>query len=124
MELKWKLHAYTFKPGAYITTETRAIMGVKRGTFVAGVFARLGEAFNGTTPTISVGDVAGAVDGFMLTTNITYATPGLYAGYGSYFSAANGHLYTADDTIDLVYTYNTGTTTGLVTIYIVYCEME
>lgn len=123
MELEWKLHKYTFKPGAYNTSEVRDIMGVKRGTWVKAVAVRIGEAFNGTTPTISIGD-GDDDEGFAAITDITIATPELYPGYGVFFSASNGKLYTGDDTIELDYIYNTGTTTGLATVYILYAETE
>ncbi|GAH03947.1 unnamed protein product, partial [marine sediment metagenome] len=44
--------------------------------------------------------------------------------YGVFFSAANGKIYDDDDTVDLRYVYNTGTTEGLATVYILYTEME
>lgn len=91
MKLKWKLHTYTFKPGAYITTETRAIMSVKRGTFVRAVAVRIGETFNGTTPTISVGD-GDDLEGYAAETDVGVAA-GLKAGNGVFFSAANGKLH-------------------------------
>ena len=122
MKLKWKLHQYTFKPGAYVTTETRAIMGVKRGTHVRAVIVRIGETFNGTTPTISVGDGDG-LEGYATQDDLGTAA-GLKAGNGLFFSAANGKIYTGDDTVDLRYIYNTGTTEGLATVYILYTELE
>ena len=123
MELKWKLHQYTFKPVAYGSGEVKAIMGVKRGTWVKAVAVRIGEAFNGTTPVISVGDDTGDAGGFVAAGDVTEETPELYAGYGSYFSGSNGHLYTDDDTIDLTFTV-TGGSTGLATVYILYAETE
>lgn len=123
MELKWKLHQYTFKPAAYGSGEVKAIMSVKRGTWVKAVAVRIGEAFNGTTPTITIGDVAGAANGFVADADVTEETPALYPGYGTYFSATNGHLYTDDDTIDLTFAV-TGGSTGLATVYILYAETE
>lgn len=127
MELKWKLHQYTFKPTSYVTDEVRAIMGVKRGTLVAAVAVRIGETFDGTV-SITIGDAAGAADGFVAAADVTEGSLGLYAGYGTYFSGANGHLYTEDDTIDLTYNYTSEngdtTTQGLATVYVVYAEIE
>ncbi len=123
MKLKWKRHSYSFKPVAYASSEVRVIMGVKRGTFVRAVAVRIGEAFNGTTPTISVGDDTDD-EGFVAMADITIGTPELYAGYGVYFSGINGKIYTVDDTIDLDYIYNTGTTTGFCTVYILHAAIE
>jgi len=123
MELKWKLHTYTVKPAAYASSEVRDIMGVRRGTFVRAVAVRIGEAFNGTTPTISIGD-GDDDEGFVAMADITIASPALYPGNGVFFSASNGKLYTEDDVIELDYIYNTGTTTGLCTVYVLYCELE
>ncbi len=121
MDIEMLLHEYTFKPVAYDASETRAIMGVRRGTLVLGAAIRIGEAFDGTTPTIDVGDTD--TDAFIDATDITIGTPALYPGYGAAFSAANGKLYTDDDTIDLTFVHATGST-GLATVYIVYCELE
>lgn len=123
MELKWKLHQYTFKPTAYDTGEVRAIMGVKRGTLVKAVAVRIGELFDGGAA-ITVGDAAGAADGFVAAADVTEGTVGLYPGYGTYFSGANGHLYTEDDTIDLTYATGDTPTQGLATVYIIYCDLE
>lgn len=125
---KIKIHSYTFKPTAYATSETghpgaRKIMGVKRGTWVLGVMLRVGVAFNGTTPTISIGDGASAV-GYMTTAQADIENTGLKAGYGTFFSGANGKLYTTDDTIDLAYTYTAVTSAGECTAIIVYAEVE
>ena len=123
MNLKWKRHVYTFKPVDYAVDEVKAIMGVKRGTYVRAVICRIGELFNGTV-TLAIGDGTGAADGFAATTDITQGTVGLYPGYGTYFSGANGYLYTDDDTIDLTYNYTSVTDQGLATIYIIHCDLE
>lgn len=129
-DVKIKRHIYTFKPASYTGDEVKAIMSVKRGTYVMGVSVRVGEVFNGDTdPKIDIGDVAGDTSGFVDSTavaDVDVGTLGLYDGYGSYFATANGKLYTEDDTIDLTFTHAaTGSpTTGLATVYIVYCELE
>lgn len=122
-ELKVKTHTYTFKPTAYATTETRAIMGVKRGTWVLGVSVRVGVAFDGTTPTVSIGDGTGATI-FATTAQVDAENTGLKAGYGTAFSGSNGKLYTATDTVDLFYTYTALTTAGECTVIVVYADIE
>lgn len=142
MELKWKLHQYTFVPTSYVTDETghpgaRKIMGVKRGTLVSHVAMRVGIQFDGTVA-ITVGD-GGNASGFMTDANTDVdGSTGLKNGTGEYLITqdtgagtgpnANGKLYTEDDTIDLAYNYTTEdgdtTTKGQVTVYIVYAEIE
>lgn len=122
-ELKVKTHTYTFVPAAYATDEVRKVMGVRRGTWVLGVAVRVGVLFNGVV-SITVGDAAGAADGFVAAADVTEGSAGLYPGYGSYFSGANGKLYTGDDTIDLTYDYTSGTTQGECTVIITYAEIE
>ncbi len=123
MELGFKLHQYTFKPAAYASGEVRAIMGVRRGTWVKAVAVRIGETFDGGAA-ITIGDAAGAADGFVAGGDVTEGSVGLYAGYGTYFSGANGHLYTTDDTVDLTYATGDTPTQGLATVYIIYAEVE
>lgn len=125
MELKVKVHTYTFKPAVYATTETRKVMSVRRGTWIMDVAVRVGVAFNGTTPTISIGDGIGTTI-FATITDVACAATGLKHGYGAAFSGMNGKLYTADapDTVDLFYTYTAGTTTGECTVIITYADLE
>jgi hypothetical protein len=121
-ELKLKHHTYTFKPTAYATDEVRKVMGVRRGTWVLGVALRVGVAFNGTV-TISIGD-GDDPDGFMTTAQAAIGSTGLKAGWGAYFSAANGKLYTTTDTVDITYDYTADTTQGECTVIITYAEIE
>jgi len=133
MELKWKLHKFTFKPADYTATEPRAVMGVKRGTLVANVALRIGEQFNGVTDTIAIGDGTDP-NGFMTTAQAACTVAGLKNGAGEYLATLDsdaggntpgaGRLYTADDTIDLVFTAAGDGTTGLATVYIIYAETE
>lgn len=126
MELPLKIHTYTFKPADYAADEVRKVMSVRRGTWVLAVALRVGEAFNGTV-TIDIGDdVAGGgdVDGFMTNAQAAIGVTGLKAGYGAYFSGANGKLYATTDTIDITYNYTAGTTQGECTVIVVYAELE
>lgn len=137
MELKWKLHQYTFKPADYTVDETghpgaRKVMDVHRGTLVAFVAMRVGLAFNGTQ-TISIGD-GDEAEGFLTIAEAAtiLGAGGLVNGAGIHLVtpdtgsgvSANGKLYTEDDTIDLAYDYTSDTTQGLATVYIVYAEIE
>lgn len=128
-KLKVKRHTYTFVPTAYATTETRKVMSVRRGTLILDVAVRVGVAFNGTTPTISIGDAGGATI-FALTTDVDCANTGLKHGWGAAFSGANGKLYTETDiaagrnAVTLTYTYTAGTTAGECTVIITYIDIE
>lgn len=128
MKLKVKQHTYTFKPTSYTVSETghpgaRKIMSVRRGTWVMDVAVRVGVLFNGTTPTISIGDGASATI-FALTADVACTATGLKHGYGAAFSGANGKLYTTTDTIDLAYTAAGDTTVGECTVIITYADLE
>jgi hypothetical protein len=118
-----KIHTYTFKPTSYTEDETVAIMGVRRGTWVLGVFVRVGVAFTAGAPTISIGDGTGA-EIFAAAADVACTVAGLKAGYGTAFSGANGKLYTTTDTVDLVYTHADTTVAGQCTAIIVYTEVE
>lgn len=134
-ELKLKFHTYTFVPTDYVADETRKVMDIKRGTWVLGVVLRVGVQFNQAS-TISIGDKVGGghgdIDGFMTTAQAAInAAAGLRDGYGAYFSASNGRLYSEVDTvtdsrntIDITYVHVDATTVGEVTVIITYVEVE
>lgn len=126
MESKVKRHVWNFEPTAaqLVDTDpaTYVVMGVKRGTRILSAAVRIGVLFDGTGPTISVGDVD--VDGLVDELDITMGTIGLYDGYGAYFSGANGRLYTEDDTVDLVYTGAADVTQGQAVVIITYIDEE
>lgn len=130
MELKWKLHQFTFIPDDYAVTQTDVcVMDVHRGTFVRAVAMRVGTPFDGTTPTISIGDGSDAI-GFMTTTEAAAGVAGLKNGIGEYLCTqqsagpnANGKMYTEDDTIDLDFTSpGAGCTEGVATVIILYTD--
>lgn len=135
MKLKWKLHTFNFEPTlAQLQTvgpTQYPVMGVKRGTWVRYVAVRIGVLFDGTTPTLEVGD-DDDVDGYVDAADVTIGTIGLYPGWGAadgFFRAANGKLYTEDDTIEISYTGvaedgGLEVTQGQAIVYIVYAEIE
>ena len=94
-------------PAAYATNETFQMWNVEIGELVAACFARIEVAFDGTSPSASVGD-GDDVDRFMTTTNLGVATTGLKRGTGAGFTETLGYLYTAQDTIDITFTAATG----------------
>ena len=111
-------------PVSYTAGETDTVINVGAGDLCAGlVIARTRTVFNGsgTDAIIIVGDDGDTdrfgADGFMDET-----TTGLYVGVGgsgSTYAALGRHLYTAANTIDIVFTANTaGTrTTGTIDLY-------
>lgn len=145
MELKWKIHKWNFSPTlAQLQTvgpTAFKIMDVHRGTLVRQVAMRVGVAFDGTTPTASIGDGAAGgadVEKFMTTAEAAITEAGLKNGAGVYLvtedtagvtDSANGKLYTEDDTIDLFYTGvapdgGNEVTEGQLSVIVVYCEIE
>lgn len=126
MELKWKLHQYTFRYSQYADSPV-PIMGVRRGTLVTHVAVRVAQTFNNTTSiTIGDGDTA---DGFGTVTHDSTRLENLAGVYFDQYldaagAGANGKLYTTDDTIDVTYTASDTPSQGLMTIYIVYAEIE
>lgn len=125
MELK--KHIYNFNPTAaqlvVVGPTSFGIMGVKRGTRIKSVAVRVGVAFNGTGPTISIGDGTGATI-FATAAQVACAATGLKDGYGTAFSGSNGKLYTGNDTVDLVYTGAADVTTGACSVIVTYTEEE
>lgn len=132
MELKWKLHQFTYKPAVYTATETPVVMGVKRGTLVRAIALRIGEDFTpGKGETISIGDEDNPVN--YMGTDEAGLTVGLKNATGNYLvtqdtagvtDAANGKLYDDDNKIILTYTGAAEVVAGLCTVYVVYAEIE
>lgn len=97
---------------------------VDAGKIVVGVRARVKTAFNGTTPTVKVGDAADD-DGFLLTTDVDVTAANAFAASaglgtnayakGRYFAAA-GHI--------LVTLAGAGMTAGALELDIVYAGFE
>lgn len=143
MELKWKTHKWDFNPTtAQLQTPGPTefpVMDVHRGTLIGSVSVRVNTAFDGTTPTASIGD-DGAAEGFVTEADLNIGAggsgAGLFNGTGQYLCTkhttgpnANGKLYTEDDTIELVYTGvapdgGNEVTQGALSVIVTYCEIE
>ena len=100
-------------PAAYGTDETTALFNVAAGDLIGSVFGLMRVAFDGTGGrTASLGD-GDDTDRFMTTTvgdlsqaAGTFLVP--LGGSGSNYLALGRHLYTAADTIDIVFVAATG----------------
>ena len=81
------------------------------------------EAFNATSPTLTIGDGSDA-DGYADNTDVALATAAtattpaikLFSGLGQPY--ANGKRYAEDDTIDLAWNPGTDGTTGSIDVFI------
>lgn len=100
-------------PAAIASDETATLFSVHPGDLIGPVFAYIRTAFDGTGGrTISLGD-DGDVDRFMTTTigDVSQAA-GTYlmglGGAGSNYLLLGRHLYTAANTIDVVFVAATG----------------
>ena len=124
-ELNWRRRSKRFTPASYTANETTALFNVASGDLIGPVFARVATAFDGTGGrTISLGDDSD-VDRFMTTTVGDVSTAAVLTGVGgtgTNYLLIGQHLYTAADTIDVVFTAATGgsPTAGVVvvTIYV------
>ena len=99
-----------YTPASYTANETTAILSVMAGEAVNLCVARTLTVFNGsgTAAVIVIGD-DGDTDRLLEDGNMDETTAGLYLGLG--LTKLNGpHLYTADNTIDVVFTANTAGT--------------
>ena len=99
----------TFQPAAIGTTETKALFAVKAGERCIGASLKIlvGSQVGTATSTYKLGDGA-TVDGYMTAANTVQIAGVLVdGGAGAFFASSGGKLYTADDTIDLVYTFAT-----------------
>lgn len=102
-----------YEPAAVGSTETVALFQVKRGDRVLALHVeRQILAAASTTSTIEIGDGTD-VDGFVAAIDTeSGAVGGLVEGAGAFMANSGGKLYTADDTVDAVYTI--GATPGAV----------
>lgn len=101
-------------PAAYATNETTSIFNVAAGDLIAPNAVRVRTAFDGTSPSASFGD-GDDVDRFMTTTEAGIDTTGLKLGRGGSgggYILDGKYLYTAADTIDIVFTAATGSPTA------------
>ncbi len=112
---------FNYAPAAYGSTETIEVMDVAVGGVVGAAFGYVRVVDNGQNGdgTQSLGD-DGSVARFMTTANVGIRTLGLKRGTGAGLTETLGYLYTTANTIDVVYTVDTGTapTTGNVDYWI------
>ncbi len=87
----------------YGEIETIQVMPVHTGELIGYGFARVTTVFNGTgtAAVLIIGD-DGDTNRFFEAGNIDEVTTGLYRGLG--VGLTNAHLYTADNTIDVLFT--------------------
>lgn len=106
--------AKTFTPTAVGSSETIALLSLRAGDRVHSIsIVPLVAAQASTTSTITIGDDAGATAYF----NTAYDPEAAVVGTpldadGTALAASGGKLYTAADTVDLVYTANGATGTA------------
>ncbi len=117
-QLNFRKHTERFIPVSFTANETTAQFNVAAGELIAYVHARTEVVFNGsgTDAIVTLGD-GDDPDRYILGGDVDETTTGLYAatgGAGSDYLLLGSHLYTATDTIDVVFTANTsgGRTTG------------
>lgn len=116
--LNWQKHTVLFTPADYTAGETKQIMNVEAGDLIGVIIARQITAYNGsgTDAILELGD-SGDIDRFMDAGEIDETTGGSTGSFVRCAGASGGgyvlyrnHLYTAADTIDVVFTANTAGT--------------
>lgn len=113
----------------YSTPTATYTIPVKAGTFVHQVGTVVTVAFDATSPSLTIGDGDDA-DGFLDSTDIalgtaaTATTPAIKLAEDGGNPYANGKLYTADDTIDLVWDDGTSGTVGVLKGFILFSNVS
>lgn len=116
------LHATS---GAHAYTETGAptvipLFAIPADTFIVDVVLEVGTAYNGTTPAMTIGDGTTA-DRFIDDTIAALGTVGFKSAKMDANPGSGGHLYTADDNIDMTWTKAaSGDSTGASLVHIFY----
>lgn len=117
-ELEWKAETRIFEPADYTADETRQLFNVEDGDLIGLIIARQIVAYNGsgTDAILELGD-DGDIDRFMDAGEIDETTGGSTGSFVRCAGASGGgyvlyrnHLYTARNTIDVVFTANTAGT--------------
>lgn len=105
-----RLMTKSFQPAAVGANETKALFQIEKGERVLWASAMpLVAAAAATDTTMTLGDGADP-DGLVTAIDLEAMTPGTpQDGEGAYLASSGGKLYTADDTVDVVYA---GTTYG------------
>ncbi len=120
--LNWQKKSRTaWDPANYAATAAEALVAVDAGDLVGPGFARVTEVFNGTgtAAVLTVGLTAGDTDLFCADGNINEEATGLYqllGGSSSIYLESMMYLFTAADTIDVLFTKDTNSddTEGIV----------
>jgi hypothetical protein len=123
--LHWRQKRKTnYSPASYTADETVALFAVDVGDLIYDCLTRTRAIFNGsgTAAKIEIGD-GGDPDRFMEDGHMDETALGIYQGKG--VGVDNSHLYSAADTIDVVFTANTsGTrTTGAIDVLVLYAAI-
>ncbi len=114
-------------PASYTSNETTSLFPVKAGEMVIAAFVRIRTAFNGTNTDTAIDlGYGGDPNGFVENADLTETTVGLYHGSGAKLADDFGHLFTSDDTIDVVFTADTAVdgSAGAADIWIWYVQVE
>jgi hypothetical protein len=108
-----------FQPAAVGSNETKALFTVKKGQRVIAASYRCEIAAAASTDTtMTLGDGTDT-DGFIAAIDLEAASAGgLGNGAGALLATDGGKLYTADDTVDVVYS---GTTYGATNPKFTFC---
>ena len=127
--LEWRKHEILWTPDDYTADSTEQIMNVEAGDLIGIIIAKQITAYNGsgTDAIIELGD-SGDIDRFMDAGEIDETTGGSTGSWVRCAGASGGgyvlyrnHLYTAADTIDVVFTANTaGTRTAGATEFTIF----
>jgi len=125
MELTVEVRRRQWSPAAVGSGETTPIFAVAKGERVIAAGCRITTPWaGGSTATITLGDGTDP-DGLLPTADVTETTAGEYASAAGAYLAGNGKLYSAADTLDVVYTPNTpGATNGVVVFWVMVVEEE
>jgi len=130
--LNWQKKSRTaWEPADYTAGEATALFAVDAGDLVGPGLARVTEVFNGsgTDAKVQIGLTAGDVDLFCADGDIDETTTGLYllkGGSSSIYLESLMYLFTAADTIDVLFTANTGGTraTGIVDFWFYVAKVD
>lgn len=116
--LNWTRHDILWTPDDYTANSTEAIMNVEIGDLIGLIIVRQITAYNGsgTDAILELGD-GGDIDRYMDAGEIDEITGGSTGSFVRAAGATGGgyvlnrnYLYTAADTIDVVFTANTAGT--------------
>lgn len=109
-------HAYT-ETGAPTTIP---LFNIPADTFIVDLVLEVVTAYDGTTPAATFGD-GSVADRFLDDTSAALGTAGFKSAKEDANEGSGGHLYTADDAIDMVWTKaGSGDSAGELKVHIFY----